>query len=257
MHQETGAPIRVLICDADRISSQLMASALRRSRSVFEQIELAASCEEARFLAQKCSPHVVLVSSELNGDGTTGFRLLQYLRESHPDARLIMLLRAGEPESVVQAFRGGVRGIIYRSDSFRALVKCIRSVHQGQIWASTRDMEYLLAELTRVNTPRINRSGGLALLTQRELEVTRLVAEGMKNRDIADALQVTEHTVCNYLYRMFDKLGVSSRVELILYALSREPLPSASNGSNHVDAATRAGRPQIEEIRPRIQTRAV
>jgi len=69
--------------------------------------------------------------------------------------------------------------------------------------------------------PRLNKSKGVNLLTPREQEVTRLVAEGKKNREIAEILHVIEHTVSNYLYRIFEKLEVSSRVQLILYAMSR------------------------------------
>ena len=162
-----------------------------------------------------------------------------------------MLLRTCDRNAVVHSFRAGARGVVYRKDSFKALVKCIRAVHEGQIWAGTQELEYLLEELTRSTPPRIAAADGLARLTQRELEVTALVAEGMKNRDIAEKLQVTEHTVCNYLYRIFDKVGVSSRVELILYALSREPQPSAMPA--HIPPEE-PGRPQLVEPRTRWQS---
>ena len=124
-------------------------------------------------------------------------------------------------ERVINAFRGGVRGIFYRSPSLKALSKCIRMAHKGQIWASNEDLEHLISALAHSKPLRFDNSEGLPLLTRREEEVVRLVADGLKNREIAEKLQVKEHSVRNYIYRIFEKLGVSSRVELILYAFSQ------------------------------------
>jgi DNA-binding NarL/FixJ family response regulator len=74
--------------------------------------------------------------------------------------------------------------------------------------------------MTRTNPIHLNNRDGMPLLTCREEEVVHLVADGLKNREIAEKLQVKEHSVRNYIYRIFDKVGVSSRVELILYAFS-------------------------------------
>ena len=131
-----------------------------------------------------------------------------------------MLLQSPDREIVVQSLRSGARGIFSRRDPFKALAKCIRCVHEGQIWANNEQIEYILEAFAPLR-PRLSKSNGMTLLTPREQAVTGLVAEGMKNREIARVLQVTDHTVSNYLYHIFDKLGVSSRVELILYALSR------------------------------------
>jgi DNA-binding NarL/FixJ family response regulator len=86
-------------------------------------------------------------------------------------------------------------------ESFQSLAKCIRCVHNGQIWANNAQIEFLLEALPQLR-PRLNKSKGVNLLTPREQEVTRLVAEGKKNREIAEILHVTEHTVSNYLYRI-------------------------------------------------------
>src|SRR5262249_12004405 len=112
------------------------------------------------------------------------------------------------------------RGIFYRSHSLKALAKCIRSVHRGQIWVGNDDIEHLVRALDHVKPRPVTSPDGSMLLTRREEEVVRLVVDGMKNREIAHRLQVTEHSVRNYLYRIFEKLGVSTRVELILYVFS-------------------------------------
>jgi two-component system nitrate/nitrite response regulator NarL len=212
--------IRVLIADADNISSQLMASALRRCRSYFDVVAVASSSPEAIRDLDILKPHVAVVSAELRDGPQTGFKVLQELRNSHPSTAAIMLLPSTQRDPVIDAFRGGARGVFTRDKSFKALSKCIRLVHGGRIWASNEELEFILEALTRHKSAQLTKTSGMMLLTRREEEVVRLVAEGMKNREIAQALHVTEHTISNYLYGIFNKLGVSSRVELILYATS-------------------------------------
>ena len=118
------------------------------------------------------------------------------------------------------AFRGGARGIFCRGDSFTALPKCIRQVHNGQIWVNNVELEFLLDLVISLRPLKMQPTGGMARLTQREREVVPLVADGMRNHEIAQQLNLSEHTVRNYLIRIFDKLGISSRVELVLYAFS-------------------------------------
>jgi len=132
-----------------------------------------------------------------------------------------MLLNSSERDLVIDAFCSGARGVFTRSHSIDALPKCIRVVHAGQVWVNNDQIELLLGLMRRLRPLQVVRPGGTALLTHREEEVVRLVAEGMRNEDISEKLEITEHTVRNYLCRIFEKLGLSSRVELVLYALSR------------------------------------
>ncbi len=99
-------------------------------------------------------------------------------------------------------------------------MKCIRTVHNGQIWASNHELEFLLEAIVYSRPLHLSKIHSMSVLTPREEAVVRLVAEGMKNREISLKLNVSEHTVRNYLFRVFDKLGVSNRVELVLYALT-------------------------------------
>jgi DNA-binding NarL/FixJ family response regulator len=131
-----------------------------------------------------------------------------------------MLLGNRKPERVVSAFRDGACGIFYRSHSLKSLSKCIQAVHQGQIWASNEDLEHVISALSTQGPLQLNNSVGTPLLTRREEDVVRLVADGLRNREIALRLKVKEHSVRNYIYRIFEKLGVSSRVELMLYMFS-------------------------------------
>ena len=93
-------------------------------------------------------------------------------------------------------------------------------VHKGQIWTSNKDLEHFLDALSQTKPLHLKNPDGMPLLTRREEEVVHLVADGLKNREIAERLKVKEHSIRNYLYRIFEKLGVSNRVELILYAFS-------------------------------------
>jgi two-component system, NarL family, nitrate/nitrite response regulator NarL len=220
LHEVPGERIRVLIADADKMGSQLMASALRRCRNYFDVVAVASSSPDAIRDLDTHKPHVALVSAELQDGLQTGFKVLRELRSSHPGTAAIMLLQSTQRDPVVDAFRSGARGVITRDKSFKALSKCIRFVHKGRIWASNEELEFILEALTHLKSSQLAKTSGMTLLTRREEDVVRLVAEGMKNREIALTLHVTEHTVSNYLYRIFNKLGVSSRVELILNATS-------------------------------------
>ena len=154
-----------------------------------------------------------------------GYQVLQRLQLFSPQTVAIMLIPNCEPELVVDAFRGGARGVFCRVQSIKLLSKCIRTVHKGQIWADTRNLAYILEFLTQLKPLRhLKPGGGMNRLTAREAEVVQLLAEGMSTRDISHKLALAEHTIRNYLSAIYDKLGVSSRVELALYAVAREDL---------------------------------
>jgi DNA-binding CsgD family transcriptional regulator len=93
-------------------------------------------------------------------------------------------------------------------------------VYQGQIWATSEQLRYLLDAFTASTLAPIVDAKGEALLSRREEEVVRCLAEGLSNREIARQLQLSEHTVKNHVFRIFEKLGLSNRVELVLYAIN-------------------------------------
>ncbi len=148
--------------------------------------------------------------------------LVRSLHLAHPNVAEVLLLEAPDREEVVNAFRSGARGLFSFSDSpFRLLCKCIQTVHQGQIWANNQQVGYLIDAVTQVPSLRVVNSRGRNLLTPREQQVVALVADGLSNRGVARELGLSEHTVKKYLFRIFDKIGVSTRVELVLYAVTR------------------------------------
>jgi DNA-binding NarL/FixJ family response regulator len=88
------------------------------------------------------------------------------------------------------------------------------------VWANSEQLQYLIEAIAQVPSLRVVNASGFKLLTPREEQVVALVADGLSNREIAEELGLSEHTVKKYLFRIFDKLGISSRVELVLYAFS-------------------------------------
>lgn len=216
-----GGRISVLLAEASPMVGELIAGALKRCRYRFNVLASTNNSLDAIQKLEELAPHVAVISTELQDGPLAGFKVLHQIRTLHLKTAAIMLLDSGERDLVVDAFRDGARGVFYRGYSFKALPKCIRTVHDGQVWASNGDVEFMLEALMYFRPLKLGKAVGMSLLTHREQEVIRLVAEGMKNRDISLKLDVTEHTVKNYVFRIFEKLGVSSRVELVLYALHR------------------------------------
>ena len=119
----------------------------------------------------------------------------------------------------MHAFRADARGLFCLGDSsFQLFCECIERVHRGEIWATTQQLNYLLDSVCQVPSLRVVSANGDKLLTSREEQVVALVSDGLSNRDVATELGLSEHTVKKYLFRIFEKLGISSRVELVLYA---------------------------------------
>jgi DNA-binding NarL/FixJ family response regulator len=220
LQQFSSQSIRVAVAEATRMSSQLIAGALKRCRNNFDVHALTGNSAGTFQELQSYQPDVAVISAHLEDGPFRGFKVLQQLRASESKTCAVILLDGAERDLVVGAFRAGARGVFCRGDSFRALPKCIRCVHEGQIWASNTELEFLIEIITKLKPMQIHSTGGMALLTSREQDVVRLVADGMRNQEISRKLNLREHTVRNYVFRIFEKLGISSRVELVLYALS-------------------------------------
>jgi two-component system, NarL family, nitrate/nitrite response regulator NarL len=212
---QTMERIRVLAADSTRMSSQLLAQALGQNTQ-FHVTGI--DPKPASILAAVADekPNVVLMSSVL--DESTGFDLIRQVCSKRPETRVVMLMDTSKRSAVVEAFRSGAHGVFSRTESPKLLAKCICSVHQGQVWANSAELRYLLEALCQSEPAGAVEAGNDAILSKREQDVVRCVADGLSNREIASRLGLTEHTVKNYLFRIFDKLGVSSRVEVVLYA---------------------------------------
>jgi DNA-binding NarL/FixJ family response regulator len=211
--------IRILLADSNQTQAQLLSSALRRRPGLSVtccRSELS-NCLQA---LRSIEVDVVLVSDS-PADHIHLIDTLRGLHASHPHIGLILLLDSYDRNLVVEALRAGARGLFCRaSQQFQALCRCISVVHQGQFWASTEQIGYLIEALRLAPPTRVINAKGEGLLTPRENQVVSLVAEGIGNREIAQQLGVKENTVKKSLLRIYDKIGISNRVELVLYALT-------------------------------------
>jgi DNA-binding NarL/FixJ family response regulator len=212
----TSPLIRVLALDQTRMNTQLLADYLAREKK-FLVIEAESAADAILAVMGSEKPDVVLLSPILEDDPAMGLRVARQLRALHPDAPIIMLLDASERSSVVEAFRAGALGVFCRTEPLQTLAKCIECAHRGQVWANSRELEYLLDAVSEAMSVWPPGDTNLSSLSKREQDVVLCVLEGLSNREIAQRLKLTEHTVKNYLFRVFDKLGVSSRVEVVLY----------------------------------------
>lgn len=212
--------IPVLIADEDVLTCRLLASRLRKHR-LFAVTESPGSPADVLAAVQRLHPAVaVLGPIYRNAPGGTLAGLRQ-LRSALPSLRVVLLLERADRQSVIDAFRAGAKGVFIRSEyRFSALCKCVHRVHQGHIWANSQQLELVLeAFSTDAVAHKPERSNGLSI-SGREADVVRLVVNGLSNREIAHELKLSEHTVKNYVFRVFDKLGVSSRVELVHYTMA-------------------------------------
>jgi DNA-binding NarL/FixJ family response regulator len=221
--------LRVLAADSTSLSTQLLVEALARDAQ-FQMIESPSNAAAILELTKREKPHVVVISAKLGEDHSGGLDLLRELRTQSPSPRGIVLLDSSERAAVIAAFRAGAQGVFCRTETFRLLAKCVQCVGGGQVWASGTELQFVLEALTQPALAHFTGKGE-SLLSAREIDVVRCLAEGLTNREIAQRLKLAEHTVKNYLFRIFDKLGVSSRVEVVLYALSGGPVYPAGASS--------------------------
>jgi DNA-binding NarL/FixJ family response regulator len=208
--------VQVLVADSGPIQSQLLTRALR-SRREFQVSAVALETSAIYNFTQSNQVDVVLIA----GNHLPDLGLLRWLRVSCPKIAPVLLAESDDRELVVNAFRAGAKGIfLFTHTPFAMLCKCIHCVFQGQVWINSPQMNYVLDALSEVPTLRVVNSNGRFLLTPREEQVVALVADGLTNRGVAVELGLSEHTIKKYLLRIFDKIGISSRVELVLYAMS-------------------------------------
>jgi DNA-binding NarL/FixJ family response regulator len=198
----------------------LLADALRRDVD-FEVVPFDSESRRLVPAVAALDIDVLVISSNLDEQPSLGFEIVRQLRGVSPNARPVVLMDSLNDDVIVDAFRAGARGIFGKSQPVEVLCKCIRCVHQGQIWADTREMSLAVEALANSPAVRKVNARGLSLLSKREIEVVRWLAEGLSNREIAQRLELSQHTVKNHLFRIFEKLGVSSRVELLNMTLTQ------------------------------------
>lgn len=221
--------VRVLVADTSRIHTQLLSEALQRDPEL-HVVSWNAAQQGLLATALAGDINVLAVSSALDGHPARGLDTLRELRAARPGIRAVVLLDSRKPEAILDAFRAGARGVFNRDGSIEMFCKCIRSVHQGQIWADSADVSLLIEALASAPRVRLPSADGINLLSKRESEVVQCLVQGLSNREIAERMGLSQHTVKNYLFRVFDKMGVSSRTELLFMTLSQGGNSEESSG---------------------------
>jgi two-component system nitrate/nitrite response regulator NarL len=211
------AAISVLIVEADPMRCQLMASAFKHSRQHLDVVACASDSEAALSALKEREADVAAISANLRDGPKRGLEVVRRIRTTHPKTRVVVLFDYYASDLMIEAFREGADGVVCREDSVETLCKCVRRVNEGQVWIRTTELRKLLEALRESKPMRVVDANGGNLLSGRQEQIVRLVVDGLPNREIANRLHLSEHTVKNYLYRIFDKLGLSTRVELVLY----------------------------------------
>lgn len=213
-------PISIIVAHRSPMAAQALCCALRGQRKHFAVVGCVHTAEELLKQVSAHHPDIAVISSILQDDPGGGFRVIRKLRVSAKTTRPIVLLECSDAKQVFGAFSAGAKGVVCQADPLEALCKCIQCVHAGQIWADSSQLQWIFETLAEREPARIISAKGIPLLTKREEQIANMVAEGLPNREISAKLGVTLHTVRNHLFRIYGKLGISNRVELVLYALS-------------------------------------
>jgi two-component system nitrate/nitrite response regulator NarL len=195
---------------------------LLESEQGFEIVGEAVDAITAVTLVREHTPDILLLDLFMPYGG--GIAALRDLAIDPPPTRIILLTAAIEPGEIVTAVHLGARGIITKDSATALLFKCIQRVIAGEYWLDRGAVGDLVQALVAAGAQE-GRRAGPPPLTRRELEIIAAVVEGASNREVADRFGLSPQTVKNHLSNIFDKLGVSNRLELALYAVNHQLFP--------------------------------
>jgi two-component system, NarL family, nitrate/nitrite response regulator NarL len=215
-----------VIVDRDSMSGDLLANALLQDKQC-----KAVTTQPAELLRSLSLRQIdlVVISAEVQAHGGDGFSLAATVGRSYPNVGIVILLHTTTYESVIKAFRSGARGVFSRQQPITEFFDCVEHVRKGYIWAGKEETTSLVEAFKSIPTFNLVSARDHPTLTSRELQVVHAAAKGKTNKAIANELNLSEHTIKNYLFRAFEKLGVSSRVELLFYlTLQRHIFGAAS-----------------------------
>ena len=183
-----------------------------------EVVGVAGDRSEALALAASEQPNLIILDILLGDDD--GLTFLPELREVAKNTRVLVLTGLRSSESQRRAIIAGAMGVVLKEHAAEVLIKAINKVHQGEVWLDRSLMGSVLDAITKA--PEVDpETARIDSLTERERQVLALIAEGLKNKQIGERLFISETTVTHHLSSIFSKLEVSDRLELVIYAFSR------------------------------------
>jgi DNA-binding NarL/FixJ family response regulator len=209
--------IRVLIADDQALFRRGLYVVLG-TEDYIEVVGEAANGEEAVALAAEMVPDVVLMDVRM--PRMNGIEAARLIRADNPGTKIVMLTVSDDEDDLYEAVKAGANGYLLKEISVEEVAEAIRAVVQGQSLISPMMASKLLSEFNALAKKAEDRQQYPApTLTTRELEVLKLVAKGMSNREIADALYISENTVKNHVRNILEKLHLHSRMEAVIYAV--------------------------------------
>ena len=226
----TGIPgrskIRIVVADDHPIFRDGLCRLLALEED-FEVVAQASDGREVLEVLQQLEPDILLL--DLKMPGLDGLGTLQRLQAARNKTRVIVLTASDDKNEFVQAMKLGTSGIVLKQTATELLIKSIRKVHAGEIWLDSHTTAAVIRQFVandeappvapQMAPPQPARERERSPLSQREREIVALVAQGFKNKEMAEKMFISEQTVKNHLHNIFDKLGVSDRLELALYAI--------------------------------------
>lgn len=219
---KTKQAIRILVADDHAI----FRDGLRKLLEVTDEVEIigeASNGVECTKMLQKLKPDILLL--DLRMPEKDGLGVLEEVNFDTLPTRVIVLTAAEDDRDVVRAMRLGARGVVLKQSASDLLLKSIRKVNDGEIWLDNRMTAEVIDAFKKSSESGQRREK--PLLSDREKEIVQLVAQGFRNREIGEKLFISEQTVKNHLHNIFDKLGVSDRLELALYAIHHRLIDQA------------------------------
>jgi len=213
-------PIRVLVVDDQELFRRGITMLLAADPGV-EVVGEGHDGVEAVELAQASAPDVVLLDVRM--PRLSGIEACRAIRELVPSAKIVMLTASDEEGDLYEAVKNGAMGYLLKDSSLEEVNTAVRVVADGQSLISPSMASKLIQEFKQMSRPDRPTQGPALRLTERELEVLRLVARGMNNREIAKDLYISENTVKNHVRNILEKLQMHSRMEAVMYAV-REKL---------------------------------
>jgi DNA-binding NarL/FixJ family response regulator len=219
----SGPKIRIVVAD----DHPIFRDGLCKLLALEEDFEVVAQAQDGRQVLevlQQLEPDILLL--DLRMPGLDGLATLQRLQAVKNKTRVIVLTASDDKNEFVQAMRFGTSGIVLKQTATDMLIKSIRRVHAGEIWLDSHTTAAVIRQFVaadeappQIPAPNQGRERERSPLSQREREIVALVAQGFKNKEMAEKMFISEQTVKNHLHNIFDKLGVSDRLELALYAI--------------------------------------
>lgn len=213
--------IRVVLAD----DHPIVRDGLRKLLSLEDDIEVVGEASDGREVVQvvqETNPDVLIL--DLRMPYMDGLATLQALQQIDRKVRVIVLTASEDKNEFVQAMKLGCSGIVLKQTAPELIVKSIRKVHSGEIWLDSHTTAAVMRQFaapTDAISGAPSKGRERSPLSQREREIVGLVAQGYKNREMAEKMFISEQTVKNHLHNIFDKLGVSDRLELALYAIHK------------------------------------